>query len=294
MNAQLQPQPTGEILFDLPAEEYQRRELGVASSGVLQRMRTKTPAHIKAWADSKDEGDTPAKVFGKAYHCAVFEPEVFAARYCIPPVDPPRDLRHLRNSKKPGEATLESIAFWDAWDADHDGQTQLSSDAFELIEEMLAGLRANPLVNKLLFQDEGSNEVTLRWVDESTGVPCKARADRWLRAMRIMLDLKTTEDAHERAFHRSVDNYGYHIQHAHYSEGARVCGEPLAEYLIVAQEKEAPYLARIFRIDAEAEARGFELRERGLQTLKACRESGKWPGYSGITEISLPPWAMKD
>lgn len=294
MNAQLAPAAVGEIILGMSAAEYQRRELGVASSGLLGKMRKWTPAHVKAWATSKDEGDTPAKVFGKAYHCRVFEPEVFAATYALPPVDPPRDLRHLRNAKTPSEATLESIAWWDAYAAENAGKIILSQEQFELIEEMLAGLKANPLVNKLLFVDEGDNEVTLRWVDPETGVVCKARADRWLRKLRVMLDLKSTEDAFLDTFARSVEKYGYHIQHSHYSAGAAACGEPLDEYLIVAQEKEAPYLARIFRVDAGAESRGFELRERGLQTLKRCIETDTWPGYTGITEITLPAWAMKD
>lgn len=294
MSAVMQPaEPIGQILLGVPAEEYQRRELGVATSGVLQRLRTKTPAHIKAWVSQRDE-ETPAKAFGKAYHCAVFEPEVFAATYCKPPVNPPRDLRHLRDAKKPGESTLESIAFWDAWDAEHHGRIQLSQDFFELIEEMMAALRSHPLVNKLLFVDDGDNEVTMRWVDEETGVPCKARADRWVHSLRVMLDLKTTDDASDAAFRRSIENYGYHIQHAHYSEGARACGESLDEYLLIAQEKYAPYLPRIFRVGAASEARGFELRERGLQILKRCRETDTWPGYTGITEIDIAPWALKD
>src|SRR3546814_8878287 len=93
---------------------------------------------------------------------------------------------------------------------------------------------------------EGESEVTLRWVDEATGLRCKARADRWNRRRRYMADLKTTDDASERGFGRSVVNYGYDITHAHYCEGARACGEPVDKYLIVAQEKKAPYLAAVY------------------------------------------------
>lgn len=294
MNAQLKPAVTGEIILGLPAEAYQVRELGVASSGVLGRLRHKTPAHIKAWAESKDEADTPAKVFGKAYHCAVLEPEVFAATYAKPPVNPPRDLRHLRNAKTPSDSTLESIAWWDSYAAENAGKIILTQDQFELIEEMLASLKANPLVNKLLFQDEGDNEVTMRWTDPETGVQCKARPDRWLRKLKVMLDLKSSDDLDELAFRRSIEKYGYHIQHAHYCAGAQVCGEPLDEYLLIAQEKEAPYLPRIFRVGAASEERGFELRAKGLKTLQQCIAANKWPGYSGITEIELAPWALKD
>lgn len=54
------------------------------------------------------------------------------------------------------------------------------------------------------------------------------------------------------------------------------------------------YLPAVYQIDAAAEARGFELRERGLQTLQQCMQTNTWPGYAGITELSLPPWALKD
>lgn len=283
----------GQILLDVPAAEYQRRELGTATSGVLQRLRTQTPAHIKAWAATRDDDDTPAKVFGKAYHCRVLEPEVFTATYCAPPpADAPRDLRHLRTAKKPSEATLESIAFWDAWYAEHEGQIALPREAFEQIEAMHAALMAHPVAAGIMR--DGVSEVTMRWVDEATGVPCKARADWWVESRKLLMDLKTTDDASPEAFSRSIDRYGYHVQHAHYCDGARVCGIGVQHYLILAQEKEPPYLPAVYSIDAAAEVRGFELRERGLEILRRCRESNEWPGYSGITEISLPAWALKD
>lgn len=283
----------GQILLDVPAADYQRRELGTATSGVLQRLRTQTPAHIKAWAAANDDGDTPAKVFGKAYHCRVLEPEVFAATYCAPPPeDAPRDLRHLRKAKNPSDATRESIAFWDAWEAEHKGQIMLPRDAFEQIEEMYAALLAHPVAAGIL--KDGVSEVTMRWTDEASGVPCKARADWWVQARSLLVDLKTTDEASPEAFARTVDRYGYHVQHAHYCAGAQACGMPAQHYLILAQEKDPPYLPAVYSIDAAAEVRGFELRERGLEILRRCRESNIWPGYAGITEISLPAWALKD
>src|SRR3546814_20581738 len=87
--------------------------------------------------------------------------------------------------------------------------------------------------------DEGDSDVKLRWTDEATGLQCKARADRWNRLRRYRADLKTTDEASERGFGRSVVKYGYDVTHAHYCEGARACGEPVDKYLIVAQEKKA-------------------------------------------------------
>src|SRR3546814_5242986 len=94
-----------------------------------------------------------------------------------------------------------------------------------------------------------------------------------------MADLKTTDDASERGFGRSVVNYGYDITHAHYCEGARACGEPVDKYLIVAQEKKAPYLAAVYELDAAAESRGYEIRNAGMQTMLGCLSTNTWPGY---------------
>src|SRR3546814_3281193 len=119
--------------------------------------------------------------------------------------------------------------------------------------------------------DEGDSEVTLRWTDEATGLQCKARADRWNRLRRYMADLKTTDDASERGFGRSVVKYGYDVTHAHYCEGARACGEPVDKYLIVAQEQKAPYLAAVYELDAAAESRGHDIRNAGMPDRKNTR-----------------------
>src|SRR3546814_17531404 len=96
-----------------------------------------------------------------------------------------------------------------------------------------------------------------------------------------MADLKTTDDASERGFGRSVVNYGYDITHAHYCEGARACGEPGDKYLIVSQEKKAPYLAAVYALEAAAESRGYEIRNEGMQPVPRCNS----PTHSRRTSL---------
>jgi hypothetical protein len=282
----------GQILLGVPAEEYHHRELGVVSAGVLRRLSDETPAHYRAWVDDPDEGDTPAKVFGKAYHDRVLLPDLFASRYVGEPINAPmRPTDAMRNAKNPSQSSIDRVAFWDAWDAENAGKLIISAESFALIEAMHAALMKNPDAAELL--GEGDSEVTLRWTDEETGLRCKARADRWLRRRRIMADLKTTDDASERGFGRSVVRYGYDVTHAHYCEGAKACGEPVEEYRIIVQEKRKPYLSVVYHLDAAAEARGYEIRQRGFQMMAACMASNTWPGYpSGVQPLALPGWAI--
>lgn len=279
MSAVLADQPQAEILLDVPAEDYHRRELGVASNSVLKLLRDKSPAHYRAWVDTEDEAETPALLFGRAYHCRVLEPERYGREFVVLP-----DFGDMRSSK--------NRAVRDEWLADRPGVTVVAAEDAERIEAMHAALMAHPVAAGIMRA--GHSEVTMRWVDEQTGVLCKARADWWVPG-KFFMDLKTTLDASPAGFARSVASFGYHVQHAHYCDGARACGQPVGNYLILAQEKEPPYVAAVYHIDAAAEVRGFELRERGLQQMADCLRTDTWPGYgTGITELSLPAWALKD
>lgn len=292
MNAQMQYAP-GNLLLDIPADVYHEKQLGVASTSVLKMLLQKSPAHYRAWLDAEDDHETPALLFGRAYHMRVLETELFAETYVLPPEDPPRrPTQRQRDAKKPSDETRAAIAFWDEWDEINAGKIQLSAEDFERIEAMHAALMANPVAAGIFA--EGHPEVTMYWRDDATGIGCKARAD-WWRPQMFFADLKTTDDASPEGFAKAVVKYGYHIQHAHYADGANACGERIPNFLIVAQEKEAPYVSQVYQVDAAAEARGFELRERGLQILDRCVRTNTFPGYrTGITELTLPNWALKD
>lgn len=280
------------IYFDVPAEVYHRRELGVASAGVLRLLAEQTPAHYRAWVDGTEQGDTLAMAFGRAYHDRVLLPDLFAKLYVGEPVDAPaRPTDAMRNAKNPSPSSIERVAFWNDWDARNAGKVVLPAHSFALIETMYAALMRNPDAAELLA--EGDSEITLRWDDEDAGLPCKARADRWNRRKRFMADLKATDDAGERAFGRSVVNYGYDITHAHYSEGAKACGEPINQYLLFVQEKKPPYLSAVYQLDPSAESRGYEIRQRSMEAMAQCLKTNTWPGYPrGVQPLALPGWAI--
>lgn len=280
MNAQVFPTFVADLLFDLPAEQYHQRVLGeVSNSGVKQALRS--AAHYKAWVEATDEHDTPTFAFGRAFHAALLEPARFAQDWSVQP-----DFGDLRT-----KAARESR---DAWKAEHPNVTTLPQEDMERIHAMIAAVLAHPWARRAVR--DGHSEVTLRWSDDTTGLPCKARADYYVDGKApFVLDVKTTLDASPEAFARDIAKYGYHIQHAHYADGFRVLGRPLRNYLLLAVEKEPPYAVAMYYIDAEAEQRGYDLRARGIEHIAACLKSGVWPAYTNdITRLSLPRWALND
>ena len=129
------------------------------------------------------------------------------------------------------------------------------------------------------------------WEDEETGLQCKCRPDIW--AGKVIVDLKTTEDASPEGFSRSIQTYGYGIQAAHYLAGAG-SGSGADAFIFVAVEKKAPYAVAVYELDPLSLEICETKRRALLEYWANCREADMYPAYSDECQlISLPAWAMK-
>jgi len=264
------------IRFDLEADLYHRRELGVVSKSALDLFQ-RSPAHYKAWIDGHDRKETDALRFGQAMHVALLEPERFSDTYIVEP-----DFGDCR-----GKANR---AARDAWRESNANRVVVSNDNQSSITAMQRSFFAHPTASKLLHG--GISEVSLRWVDDETGVVCKARADRWNPDRKLAVDLKSTDDASPEGFAKSVAKWRYHVQDALYRAGFAACGEPVEHFALVAIEKEPPYAVAVYTLDTEAVAKGHSLARAGIEMMRVCLDTKSWVAYSnGVSELALPRWA---
>jgi len=293
MNAQLQPQPEpGRLILDEPPEVYFTRRLDEASNSSM-KVIDRSAAHFKHWVETPDsDEETAALRFGKAFHCATLEPAVFDRTYSIlPPDAPQRPTAAMLGAKKRSPESEERCAWWGEWNAENAGRVILSARDYDRARYMADSARAHPVAGAMI--EGGRREVTMRWVDEETGVKCKARVDLDNDEMQFQMDLKSCLDASPEGFARAVHSYRYHVQHFHYFDGARACGIKRNHFLFLAVESEAPYVCAPYHIDAHAEERGYELRKRALLRQAECLRTGEWPGYTNtIQELTLPTWAF--
>lgn len=283
MNAQLAPLSITAyapgIHEGVPAEVYHRKELGVVNCGALKEL-AKTPKHYRAWLASAEQRDTPGLLFGRALHALVLEPELFAREWAQQP-----DFGDLRT--KLGKERR------DDWLSMHRGMTVVSADDWQRLQAMRDAVMAHPIAGKLFTG--GVAESTAIWTDPEHGLLCKARMDYYVASRGLVIDLKSTEDASESAFARSVATYRYHVQHAHYASAFQSLGHELRAFLFVAVEKAAPFAANVMCLDADAEARGMELRDRYMEKLNLCLQTDTWPGYEPtIHRLALPRYALTD
>lgn len=264
---------------DIPAEVYHRKELGVVNCGALKEI-ARTPKHYRAWLAGGATAETPALLFGRALHALVLEPELFARQWARQP-----DFGDLRT--KAGKERR------DDWHAYHPGVTPISSGDWDRLHCMRDTVMGHPIAGRLFHG--GVAESTAIWTDQQHDLLCKARMDYYVADRGLVIDLKSTEDASEAGFAKSVVTYRYHVQHAHYASAFQSLGHELRAFLFVAVEKTAPFAVNVHCLDGDAEARGIELRDREMALMNRCLKDDHWPGYEPtIHRLSLPAWALRD
>jgi PDDEXK-like domain of unknown function (DUF3799) len=178
------------------------------------------------------------------------------------------------------------------------GRTPVLIGDWDRVTAMAGAIAAHPLAAALFNPDHGKPERSLFWTDPATGVPCRARLD-WLpdaRKGRLTIpDYKTCTGAHPDPAAKAAGNYGYHIQHAHYTNGAAALGlDDDPAFVFVFQEKDPPYLVNVVQLDPGAIQAGRVAMRAALEIFRDCTAADVWPGYrTDIPEISLPPWASR-
>jgi hypothetical protein len=158
-----------------------------------------------------------------------------------------------------------------------------------VVTAMAAAIRAHPTASMLL--SGGKAEQSLFWRHIPTGVMRRARLD-YLRGRvpgeRLLVsDYKTTTCADPDVVQRTIPQWGYHIQAPWYLDGVTELGlaPDGAAFLLIMQEKTAPYVVSVVELAASSLTWGERDCERALHLYRQYTESGHWPGY---TEPGLP------
>ena len=228
---------------------------------------------------------TKQMLLGSAFHTLVLEPELFDKEYIVESANAPkRPTETQRNAKKPSNQTLSAIAFWDSFDDKAKGKTFVSLDDLERLTIMKQRVLEHPAASTILNMS-GVTEQSYQWKDSQTGEICKSRPDFHTDDGTLIVDLKTTSDASELGFQKSVHNFRYHVQAAFYLRSI----EEAQQFVFIAVESKPPYLVAVYNASTDMINAGNRVADKNLATLAQCRKTGKWTGYSEeITTLDLP------
>jgi len=266
------------IHYEIPADVYHRKVKGLVSKGALDRF-AHAPASYLHWL-SEEERETPALMFGRAFHCAVLEPDEFTRLWAVEPEF--GDCRKTENKKRR-----------DAWRAENASKGHVSAEDWARALGMAASLRRHAVIGSLLAR--GRAEVTARWRDSETGLQAKARADIHAAEWQSILDLKTTEDARAAAFSRSCEQYRYDGQEAHYVRGFGALDAPVEHFVFGVCEKDPPYLCAAYTLHAESVMEADAINRSLMRRMADCLASDSWPGLQAeMLELRLRKWRLEN
>ena len=208
-----------------------------------------SPAHYLAGMESHKT--TPALEFGRAFHEAVLEPEVFEKHYVIFKGD-----KRTKAQRELYQSILDA------------GNEPIKECDYETLLRIQDSVAKHPEAMEIITSSK--HEVTHTWNDEASGAACKCRTD--CEHPDYVADLKTTVSASKYDFMYSIRKYKYQRQAAFYLDGCK-----RQSFYFIAVEKTPPYGVNVFLMSDTVIQEGRDLYEPMCELYQQCITTGEWP-----------------
>ena len=260
---------------DLPEKDYREHHDWLSVSGAKKLLPPSCPAKFHATIGVEEH--KPQYDIGKAFHrevlgdgpdLATFDGDSWRSK----------DAREFRDT------------------AYAQGFVPLLEAEAELVRNMAAAVRDHDVASRLFAG--GAAEVSAFWVDDATGVQCKARFDYLPEKQDgrrlVVPDLKSAVSADPGEFSRAAARFGYVMQQVHYSSALRhLCIDDDPAFVFVVVEKEHPHLVNVgqFADPGDITATAVAL-DKALRIYAECTATDTWPGWPGVTQLNLPTWHL--
>lgn len=270
---------------DLPAVDYHAQHAWLSNSGAKLLLKPSCPAKFKHTLEAGEEHKRHFDL-GKVTHTLTLgdgdEYVVVQAAAVDKTLYDARDY-----TTKSAQAHRDAIYA--------SGKVPILRAELDLCVAMAEKVKAEPNAAALL--SKGRPEVSLFWVDEATGVKCRARLD-WMpdavEGRRLIVgDLKTAVSSEPDEFGRAAARFGYVRQNDWYLDGIRALGvDPDPAFLFIIVEKEPPHVVTVGQFTDPDDLRlAAGMNDAARRVYRRCLETDRWPGYvDGIADLTLPPW----
>lgn len=175
--------------------------------------------------------------------------------------------------------------------------TAVGADMWEKLEGMWGSIQRDPIAMRILEQSK--SDLTLVWDGGDDSLPDEYRMNKAALDFAYMeggsrmsvCDLKSCQDASPAGFMRSVFDWGYDIQAAHYLEGVEACGWEAGLWTWIAVESNEPYSCKVHYASSETIRIGGLRIQRAMDNLKSFLNDKRKRAYGpNINRIDPPGW----
>lgn len=176
------------------------------------------------------------------------------------------------------------------------GRDVLKKEEYETLLKIQQNFNAHEGINELL--SNGVSEKSYFWTDKATGLKLKIRPD-WLILddhgnILGIVDVKSAREASKDRFARAIDQYGYDIQAAMYSDAISAAVGYEVPFYFAASEKDGPCAVACYKASQSMIITGRRKMKAALMLIQDSIRTGRWDSYQPngeIEEIDLPRYS---
>ncbi len=259
----------GKLIYGESFDQYAAR-VGMSATKLKPGLKSMKAMH---YAAEHGREDTSSLAFGRLAHRCVLEGAIQADQFAV---------WDGRKAGKAYEAHVES--------ATADGKTVVSAGEMEELTAIVKAVHSNKFAARII--NETAHEVSCLWPHKLGQAKCRfdCISDAWLG------DFKTCSKADIVAFESQAYRLGYHLQLAHYLDGAHACKIESPRVRIIATESSPPFDTVVFMLDESLIEIGLTQRDSLWAKYKAAQKANQYPGIfdQGEAVLSVPAWAQSD
>jgi exodeoxyribonuclease VIII len=229
--------------------------------------------------------ESDAFAMGHAVHCLALEPDEFSNRFAIAP--------------KCDRRTKQGKADWEQFQIDCEGKELLDDQEYEDALNCVQALNNHAEFATIMAQPR---RVEVPSEFDLFGHRFKAKPDAIIDSMKLIVDIKTTDDASPHKWQWSAVDYGYHRQAWLYRcaiELSHANKEPVTEsyrfvFAVVEKPKPStrgiPPTVALYELDSDTMRMGCEDTFALVREYEHRLETNNWqqPYSSGIVPLRLP------
>jgi hypothetical protein len=238
-------------------------------------------------AEKMESEETDAMRLGSAVHMLALEPEKFGAEYLVldGPINPTTENVYGRESKK-FKAWLEESASLS------EGRTILIREEFAESHAIAQSFQSHPEIAAIMasraekfFELESFGRATVG----SYTIPLKCKLDFVCPELKLIVDLKSSQDPSEYDWSWSAGKLGYHRQAAMYIDMMELRYGERFGFLFGAVRSKKPYDSHVYRLGEKSINKGREEYMRLIEQYAERKQSGDWKVQSQriATEIEV-------
>ncbi len=248
-------------VYEITSKEY-HASAGVSRSKLIDIKDPLTYYKKHVDKDRKPKIKTRDMIIGNLVHTLVLEPLLADAEYIV--------------KEKINGATKEGKKYNAEFKLLVENRDIVESDDCTLSKKMAEEILKYQIFTRMT---EGAKiEKSIYWVDEESGLLCKARPDIWNDNLDLVCDLKTNPDCDVDSINGHViKKYGYHMQAAMQLDAiASITGKVINNFYFLLAGKEQPFMPRVLRLREGWIELGRKHYKDALKILNVCMKTNLW------------------